>query len=448
MTTDQPNKPEMNFWKDNGVAVVLLVIMAAFVAWMFYMMTQPNQTPRDAALEAIILTAASIIASYLITKIFAERSYNKSLRDHGVQIASGIMVLKRQMEGLTDWIGLKRAGLSESGKSNQPAEAILEHVEQTLIGFRGMTDTALGGIAGVIGDALAQYETVMEQVSTIRSEALQKTTQIQQEMQSAATTEEVARLQTQMNEIALKTEKEIAKLARSSALPIAALPPKRTYTGKCPYCRSLSAFEMTDRPGETQVIPCDICGKAFNAHLTAGQTVVTRPLTRKAIQGGEAEGPLDDKDRLGIHDCWVSPEQLQIIIPMAIKHDDALKRSDQPRTPFNLQALIFDDAAISEDAVLSKSAVRRFLRMVYTGRGFIFEPGQRAIFKSPYINEITANGMLRAFLHSAIFKIYTWRFLTEGDAFEISKLLLDGKFDDGESLVLEAIEYAQSRLSN
>ncbi|MEK7753184.1 MAG: hypothetical protein AAB654_14770 [Acidobacteriota bacterium] len=121
-----------------------------------------------------------MIASLIVTKIYAEQGHGQSLRDHGVQIAGGIIVLKRQIESLADWIAAKRNQTKSGPQVPEVTDAALEHIELTLSGFRGMTDAALGGIAGVIGDALAQYEPVMGQVSRIRLDAVHQTREIEQ----------------------------------------------------------------------------------------------------------------------------------------------------------------------------------------------------------------------------------------------------------------------------
>lgn len=45
-------------------------------------------------------------------------------------------------------------------------------------------DPALGGIAGVVGDALARYASVMEQISRIWLDALHETREIEQKIQA------------------------------------------------------------------------------------------------------------------------------------------------------------------------------------------------------------------------------------------------------------------------
>src|SRR5216684_586783 len=146
------SKTSKSTWPDIIIRALLMLLVIAASVVMFYLMSRPNHTALETALEAVILTLASILASFLITKMYAEASYTRTLRDHGVQIASGIMVLKRQIESLTEWVAQKRSHLP-NGDGIDPYDSILEHVEQTLLGFRDMTDSALGGIAGVIGDA-------------------------------------------------------------------------------------------------------------------------------------------------------------------------------------------------------------------------------------------------------------------------------------------------------
>ena len=218
--------------------------------------------------DSNLLTIASVIASLIVTKIYAEQGYSQNLRDHGVQIAGGIIVLKRQIEVLSEWVVSKRNQVRAGAHIPEVTDAVLQHIEQTLSGFRGMTDAALGGIAGVIGDALAQYESVMEQVSRIRLDALHQTREIEQKLQTAVSPAEIGALQTQIQEIALKTERDIAQLAPKSAIPIPEqtkrlaeeVPLLRPFSCPCPACSKDNSVQMPNRAGETRTMNCACCG--------------------------------------------------------------------------------------------------------------------------------------------------------------------------------------------
>jgi hypothetical protein len=239
------DKTAWGFLKTYSLNITLAVLMVALGAWMaFLIATSDGKSPREGAYQAIVLTIASVIASLIVTKIYAEQGHGQSLRDHGVQIAGGIIVLKRQIEALADWVAAKRNQLQAGLQIPEVTDAVLEHIEQTLSGFRGMTDAALGGIAGVIGDALAQYESVMEQVSRVRLDALHQTREIEQKIQIAVSPAEIAGLQGQIQEIALKTERDIAQLSRKSAIPIPEQPKRlaeeaplaNSFSCPCPTC--------------------------------------------------------------------------------------------------------------------------------------------------------------------------------------------------------------------
>ncbi len=359
---------EKKFLSENWLSLALSLIMLLVVIMMLYLIANvEHQTSREAALEAGILTAASIIASILATKIYAELGYSKSLRDHGVQIASGIMVLKRQIESLTDWVAGKRAGLKKSGVSSyEGTDATLEHVERTLDGFRSMTDTALGGIAGVIGAALAEYEAVMKQISQVRMRAGEETSQIRREIQTAESNAEVARLQAQIDNIAERTEEQVSRLALKSALPIPEPPPVRRFDGNCPYCHAKNSPELVDWPGTTERILCESCGQPFNVHVLSGHKIISRtvPVRPEAVQFvAKAKGFLVRTQ------AWLLPRQVEALVPLTISVDCGMKAAGEARSPFNLQGALFREAEKLTQIGVGRVAVRRFLKLLYQGGG-------------------------------------------------------------------------------
>ena len=270
------------FWQKNWLTLAIVSILMLVAIAMCFLLATTQPTPRESALETLILTVFSFTASYLVSKIFAEMSYSQTLRDNGVQIASGIIVLKRQIENLSEWTGQKRIAF----KRDEPVEAAFEHVQNTLNMFRDMNNAALGGIAGVIGDALAQYETVMMQVSKIRGNALEQTTEIEKKMQLVDSSQ-VPALQSKIQEINETSEKRIEELSRQTVLPIPAAPARRKFRDKCPYCGGVNEFEMVDKPGQTRTLLCSRCGGRFNAHIGLDR-VFTRPHGKLYQGSGQA----------------------------------------------------------------------------------------------------------------------------------------------------------------
>jgi len=425
-----------SFRSKNWLSLAVIGLLVLVIVGVGYLMSAgPKQTEREAALEAAILTAASVAVSALVTKIYAEATYGQSLRDHGVQIASGMMVLKHQIEGLVEWVGQKRANVTSPIRQGYDANGILEHVELTLQGFREMTDAALGGIAGVIGDALAQYEAVMEQIGNLRLEAVKQTTQIQQEISTAISSSEIARLQDQIQNIALRTEREISKLARKSALPIPEVGQKRSATVKCPHCNLEAKFEILDIQGQTQIVVCDGCGGKFNAHIISGHRVIARPL----IAGGRTPLQQEAYSSLRRTRAWIPPYKIESLISMAVDHDGRMKSRGEERTVSSLQAAMLSDVAKLSEAGISRGSVRRFFKLAFDGGSFKPPEGQRLSSRTAYVNDLKEQDLLAAYIRTCIHRISQFVPLNSDCARELASLLFKDSSGDIEGQAVQTI---------
>jgi hypothetical protein len=392
--------------------------------WMANLMSLPKATPLESGLEALILTAASMFASVIATKIYAEISYSKTLRDHGVQIAKGIMVLGQQLEQLQKWVRQKRAADYGSGKE----DSRLEHVEETLQNCRAMTDAALGGIAGVIGDALAQYETVMKQVSEIRMAASEKTSAIELKLQKAGSSREITELQAMLKEIADEEEKEISYLAKTSTLPIPQEPVnRRFFPATCPNCRRRTLVEIPDRVGETQVTVCPSCQLSFNAHVVAGHEgheLVTRIRSGTELVAGQ---------------WWLEPKQLKDLIPIIVESDKELIKEDTERSAWLLQTLVLSKEGRLKELGVSRTDVRKCFTLMFKGHGFKVQPGHGGEFRQKYTNDLTEEEVLSAVVRGCIMNFAATSEITEEKSKELTGLFLGNKFPKGKELVELAI---------
>jgi hypothetical protein len=496
-------KKDKSFWQKNWLTVVVVVLLMAVVVSMCFFLAsnQTTTTPRETALETLILTVFSFAASFLVSKVFAERSYSQTLRDHGVQIASGIIVLKRQIENLSEWTALKRVAF----KRDEPVEAAFEHVQYTLNMFRDMNDAALGGIAGVIGDALAQYETVMVQVSKIRGDALEKTNEIEKQMQ-IVDPGQIKQLQDQIKEINEQSEKRISELSRSSLLPIPAPALKRKFSDKCPYCSGVNYFEMLDRPGTTKVVVCSNCGGRFNAHVAFGQRVFTRPhLARHvipnsvsptlpagtpgtpsaaispAVDPGELATPaaplattppplgpptlgitqaqvgtftmkdslLVSKDwiysdhkaeaqrLLAETQSWVQPEVVRRAVSLLVSADQQMRSTGQKRTANNLQTLLF---AKPEENGLPNGAIRKVVKLALHGSAFEFATFKTGgVFGAEYLNLLDEPRLLTAYARGCIKRLSHLRPISVTDHPWLAELLFGDLSKDWEQAISQMV---------
>lgn len=411
-----PHARRFDWLAANWFKMASIVAMCALVWWTAKLLITPQLGGREIALITIILTAASMAVSALVAKMFAESASSKSLRDQGVQIARGIMVLRRQIEALSDWVALKTSTIPDGEFTDLRTAGILEHIEETLSVFRSMTDAALAAIASVIGDALAQYEDIMVQISKLRAEAAQKTTAIESEMARTSSNVEVMRLQARIEEIKGETEKRITQLARTSALPIPEPSALRAVTVQCPNptCKTNNTFEIRDRLGETALRVCSHCGERFNAHITTGNLVIVR---RYSVEPGRTNRTLLEFPR------WVPPTVLADLIRIFVSADKRLKAGE--KTPLELQA----EALRSQEVVAGKinaNTVRHFLYTLIKSRAFMFLSGFG--FREVYSNEITEDVMLMAYIRA-----YVWHVRQGGETMgtntnEVSQRLFGGAF--------------------
>jgi NTP pyrophosphatase (non-canonical NTP hydrolase) len=366
------------------------------------MLMTPGVTQREIGLITAVLTAASIFASWQISKMYAGRASSQQLRDQGVQIASGIMLLKRQIETLADWVDEKNNERSGVRRDSSSAH-ILEHIEETLSVFDAMAASSLGAIGGVIGDALAQYEDLMGQIAITRAEAIKETTKIQSEMNQTSSDEELAALQAQVEKIAADTERKIALLSRSSAFPIPEPSSRRTVTVPCPNCHRDDTFEMKDRLGQTVLRICDQCAVRYNVHSAAGN----RLIVKRDSPGASARRGIN-RDSSGskamVSKRWIEPEHLTKLISVIVSIDNGLTPSE--KTPRRLLEESFRSA---ESTGLSNTVVREFFNAVYRNHGFIFPDGD-ASFDGRYLNQLTEGSLLTAYARS-----FVWTLCNSGE---------------------------------
>jgi energy-converting hydrogenase Eha subunit A len=393
----------IRFFRVYALNVFLALLMVGIGAWMaFLIATSDGKSPKEAAYQALILTIASVIASLIITRIYAEQGHGQSLRDHGVQIAGGIIVLKRQLEALSDWIASKRLSMRSSAHTPEVTDAVLEHIEQTLFGFQGMTDAALGGIAGVIGDALAQYESVMEQISRIRLDALHRTREIQQQIETAESSAEIAALQSQIQEIALKTDRDIAQLARRSAIPISE-PPKRisddpptirAFSSSCPLCSKENSFQMRDRVGETKQLWCEHCQSGFNAHLGFGGQVIVRSVPGRTSDASISVCQAEVLRHLRRTQTYVEPRQLLAVLKAIAQADSSIAGDKSAeRTVYKLTGIVLGYTNSGELIGVSRGAVRIVFKILFEAHAFQFSSGLPSA--SPLRTLLTSGRCLR-----------------------------------------------------
>ena len=441
--------PVLNFLKTYSLNIILVLVMVGLGIWMSILIaTSDGKSPKEGAYQAMVLTIASVIASLIVTKMYAQQGYGQNLRDHGVQIAGGIIVLKRQIEVLSEWVASKRNHMRAGTHIPEVTDAVLEHIEQTLSGFRGMTDAALGGIAGVIGDALAQYESVMEQVSRMRLDALHQTREIEQKIETAVSPAEIGVLQAQIQEIALKTERDIAQLARKSAIPIPEQPKRlaeevplaRPFSCPCPGCSKDNSIQMPNRAGETRTMNCAYCGAVYNVHVLPGGRVIARlPGQVRAVPAGKTAFQGSVLHRLRETQAYVDSGELAIVIKRILAEDAAQRAAHNQPSPRQLQELLFGALDSGDLKSATRKTVRIVFKLLFTGRAFVFPPGSPASFSTAFVNSLKENDLYEVFARSCLYRLRGEIELRPDTAEELAQVLLPEQLPDRRAILERAL---------
>lgn len=412
----------------------LILILAAIICmvWAGNLLTLPKQTGREIGLATFILAAASSFLSVVTTKMYAKIGFDETLRDHGVQIAKAIRVLQDEMAVLQNWVFQKRAWLRGSPKAADHVDPALEHIEQTLRVCQNMTGTALGGITGVIGDAVAQYESLMEEMSRVRIETSRETAELEEEIETASSSQDLEQLQDRLRQIAREGQEKLSQLVETAGVPAPPEPPKQSFIATCPYCFAKKTTELTLRKGQTEVVICDICRRPFNTHINGALRLVVRPLRRRTLNGEQFTNEVHKF--LDVTRSRIEPTQLKALLPIVAAHHATVKE----RTPYTLQQAIIDNGALA-GAGVSNSALRTFFKVVKNGGGFSFEAGTLPNFKARYTNDVSEKSLLRAFLDGTVGLISNIFELTAEHTQLLAKLLLPEAMVDGEDAMAESV---------
>jgi len=455
--TPLPTIPEAPSWKDNASSFIWIAVFSILALGLCYLLSLPSQNALDNFLESGGLLTFSSLASFLFSKMLSEIGFTKTLRDHGVQIASNIMMLKNQTRSLTKWVAKKRSLYKE----NSLRDAELDHIQETLQGFMEINDATLKGVAGIIGDALAQYRSTMDQISVVRDEASKKTEEIQNRMQFVDS-EEASVLRTQIEQIETESEKKVLALTAQTRLPVPLPPIKKIFSKDCPYCSKPTEFEMLHRPGQTNFFFCKHCRGRFNAHIDHQMDVFLRPqkinqfpktadkehiiiepaktrsLPRIEIQFKNEKPFSQSRDWLGNNKKFetvkilqetkfrIDPTAVTLLCSIFTEHDKKLRASGL-RTP----SALCNNILLDTSKTISNMAVRNFIKILMEGDAFKFEEGNPS-WKTPYSNDLEEQNLLTNFLEGSIKRIKNIRPITEADSEWLGEILLgnEGKNED------------------
>lgn len=278
-------------------------LITATVGTLFYL-----TTTEVTGTHTVLLTVLSLLASWLVTSVYAEWQASSELRRYGRRAADKLINLRTNIGRLRERFDERTEGWDdlEPETLQHVLAADIENVGETLYIFASLCDTAIRDWQGIIGEELSQWEQAQAEANSLRAEFEQQTTKLLHEVSSSqASAEEgmtkLAEMESRMDELRSQYQARAAELAQRSPFPVKVEPTRLTVPVECPGCSRSMRVLLGSEVGSTGWTPCTDCDGKFAVHRTAAGGIRVGPLTyrrtltcpkcRSAFPSEVAEGP-------------------------------------------------------------------------------------------------------------------------------------------------------------
>jgi hypothetical protein len=367
------------------VRIAFGIVSAIGVVIVSLILLKDDRSSADDAALSLLLFIFSITASWIFSKMYSESSASESLRDYGVQVARGLMVLQSQIRSLSRWVSEKRQDLPPD-LLNGKIEAQLEHIEEALKGFQSQADATLRGIAGVIGDAFKQYEDTIDQINEIRKiESEERGKLIDQAKSIKSVNEDGIRileieenLRSSLSKLEERTNIKIAEIASSSSLPIDIQRTEQRIEVRCPVCAHINFVNIVLDPGFTRTKVCPSCNSLFNVHVDRSGNDFVRLLERGYSQRDTLPSPTPNTsaDVPFVLSCVKKRYEQRDFFRLATEVFLQMERIIRTNDVININEFTKEvgKRLQTEDPLrFSNKKVSDFIQMLYWGRFFKFD---------------------------------------------------------------------------
>lgn len=384
----------------SGIIYTILIIFGVLVAaYSLASIGQETLTPRESNLLAVSLTLASLFLSWVITTLYHNAGFSRSMRDKDVQRANMIQSIKQQMQLLREW---NRIQLLKIAGQNEQGEYHCDHVNEILVGIDCQFDAMIKEIGGNIGDADRQATELLTSVRTFGREikVLESEKQmIEAESEEAESSEHYDVLQKRIQDIIIQQESlkdTMASVLTQDDTPNIPARQLQPIELDCPECHHANRVQMAGFTGETRTFTCEDCLKIFNAHCTApGRFISRRFSTFNGVGSPQARFAPIQRDAISPPGFDFSPEEFSTVSGAIIDIYRPFK--------WTLKTLTEALSAELEPRGYTKSRIGKLLQMLYWGRIFEFGSKEEGQSQSTVIirnDAITLDDIGRGFFRS------------------------------------------------
>jgi len=273
----------------NFLKAIVLILVAGVVGIIFLLATEELKG-REVGLLSIILTIFSILATWIVSHIYAESAHKKAIEEvkdlHQANLRMYALKAAEKVNNLSNQLSMLSVYLQEELDAtdyDSPQEELLAkeeriasaiHITNTL---KSVNDTALSDWKGVIGEELDyQREKKEEREEEIRD--------LLQDLQSLLASEGVHKQQgTDALRAEIESLRRELRLVATEAVgaplrfPRKPKPTRETVETSCPDCAGAIEYKQRPRAGSYKVIKCPHCKTQLISRFQADGGFVREP---------------------------------------------------------------------------------------------------------------------------------------------------------------------------
>jgi hypothetical protein len=264
-------------WRKNPIPLVVTGALSLGILIALIRAAWSQMTATESVLLSILLSAASILVSWLVTYVYSQASLDEAIRrateantenirNYAQKAAEKVLNLSNELQRLIDALVAAREEAGEVEVDKDSAVLLDERIAaaiHNLETLRSMNDTFLSDWRGVIGEEIARQdllETQIEELKKELDESRRERLAIESQYRSSQYRSE--ELLAHLHQRSASLERELVEKLKELPFRVTAPPKKRSkkeISLACPSCNKTSKVTIRIRPGAKKLLHCPHC---------------------------------------------------------------------------------------------------------------------------------------------------------------------------------------------
>lgn len=275
--------------KPHAIPIVVIVGLSAGIVASLVIAANRDLTASESLLLAILLSAASMMVSWLVTHLYSQANldetieqatatHTENVRNYARKAAEKVLNLSNELERLTAALnsaledGDELPGYKDSSVLYQERISAAIHSLETL---RSMNDTFLSDWRGVIGEEIDRQHALEAQIAEISAELLEQQVRRSELESQLVSPEDLASVRAKIEETERRLNEKMADLP--FRIPAKTTKPrKRECAVDCPECGQENSIMLRDSKRAQKLFQCRDCGSYVSVRQHDGTREVAK----------------------------------------------------------------------------------------------------------------------------------------------------------------------------